>query len=242
MAASPLWVKDKVAGVLYVDTGDGRTAWNPDGVALAATLVAMGLEVLPLRARQPRPLPPQPRPAEEESPPFIASHDSADPDADSIDSVELDEEIETAPEADAVETLTDDPAGPEPVDAPDLDLIGMGEDTIAVDAVMDPAAEYDASQPPMPAPPAQEDPRHDEARRFARLLVSEILLYNEKQVREGRLKKDLYERLREDIERSRQMYDERISMRLPDAATYFREELIRSIAEGDESAMKLPWG
>src|SRR5207253_10988363 len=51
--------------------------------------------------------------------------------------------------------------------------------------------------------------KHDEARRFARLLVSEIKLYNEAKVEQGRKNRDLYERLKEDIDRSRQMYDER---------------------------------
>ncbi|PYQ59926.1 MAG: hypothetical protein DMF53_17995, partial [Acidobacteria bacterium] len=40
---------------------------------------------------------------------------------------------------------------------------------------------------------------HEEARRLARLLVSEIKLYNEEQVEEGRRNRDIYERLREDI-------------------------------------------
>ena len=43
------------------------------------------------------------------------------------------------------------------------------------------------------APPAENEPR-DEARRFARLLVSEIKLYNEDQVAEGREQGNLYAR------------------------------------------------
>ena len=49
----------------------------------------------------------------------------------------------------------------------------------------------------------------DDARRLARLLISEIKLYNEKKVDDGRAAGDLYERLKDDIERSRQVYDER---------------------------------
>ena len=56
---------------------------------------------------------------------------------------------------------------------------------------------------------------HNEARRFARLLVSEIKLYNEQKVREGRDAGDLYNRLREDIDRSRQMYDKRVAPPVP---------------------------
>ena len=44
---------------------------------------------------------------------------------------------------------------------------------------------------------------HRKAQRFARLLVDEIKLYNQVKVTEGRKNKDLYDRLKEDIEKSR---------------------------------------
>ncbi|HEV7488978.1 MAG TPA: hypothetical protein VGQ65_25185 [Thermoanaerobaculia bacterium] len=81
--------------------------------------------------------------------------------------------------------------------------------------------------------------RHDEARRFARLLVSEIKLYNEPKVDLGRRNKDLYERLKEDIDRSRQMYDERIAEDVRKTSNYFYDELVRILADGDASALGL---
>jgi hypothetical protein len=81
--------------------------------------------------------------------------------------------------------------------------------------------------------------KHDEARRFARLLVSEIKLYNEAKVEQGRKNKDLYERLKEDIDRSRQMYDERIPDEVRKASNYFYEELVRILADGDAGALGL---
>jgi hypothetical protein len=81
--------------------------------------------------------------------------------------------------------------------------------------------------------------KHDEARRFARLLVSEIKLYNEPKVDAGRKNKDLYERLKEDIDRSRQMYDERISDEVRKTSNYFYEELVRILADGDAGALGL---
>jgi hypothetical protein len=81
--------------------------------------------------------------------------------------------------------------------------------------------------------------RHDEARRFARLLVSEIKLYNEPKVDLGRKNKDLYERLKEDIDRSRQMYDERIADDVRKVSNYFYDELVRILADGDASALGL---
>jgi len=81
--------------------------------------------------------------------------------------------------------------------------------------------------------------KHDEARRFARLLVSEIKLYNETKVDAGRKNRDLYERLKEDIDRSRQMYDERIVEEVRKTSNYFYDELVRILADGDASALGL---
>jgi hypothetical protein len=81
--------------------------------------------------------------------------------------------------------------------------------------------------------------RHDEARRFARLLVSEIKLYNEPKVDLGRKNKDLYERLKEDIDRSRQMYDERIAEDVRKTSNYFYDELVRILADGHADALGL---
>jgi hypothetical protein len=87
--------------------------------------------------------------------------------------------------------------------------------------------------------PAEDTKKHDEARRFARLLVSEIKLYNESKVEQGRKNRDLYDRLKEDIDRSRQMYDERISEDVRKTSNYFYDELVRILADGDASALGL---
>lgn len=81
--------------------------------------------------------------------------------------------------------------------------------------------------------------KHDEARRFARLLVSEIKLYNESKVDQGRRNNDLYERLKEDIDRSRQMYDERIGDDVRKVSNYFYDELVRILADGRAEALGL---
>lgn len=81
--------------------------------------------------------------------------------------------------------------------------------------------------------------RQDEARRFARLLVSEIKLYNESKVDQGRKNRDLYERLKEDIDRSRQMYDERIPEDVRKSSNYFYDELVRILADGDADILGL---
>ena len=95
---------------------------------------------------------------------------------------------------------------------------------------------YDAALP-VEVSDDEERRQHLDARRFARLLVSEIKLYNEQKVVEGRTEGNLYERLREYIDRSREMYDKRVK---PDVSTrydYFHHELINTLAEGDASKL-----
>jgi hypothetical protein len=78
---------------------------------------------------------------------------------------------------------------------------------------------------------------HNDARRFARLLISEIKLYNEQKVVEGRSEHDLYNRLREYIDRSREMYDKRVKPEVASRYDYFHGELFNTLAEGDESKL-----
>jgi hypothetical protein len=78
---------------------------------------------------------------------------------------------------------------------------------------------------------------HEDARRFARLLVSELLLYNEDLVILGRKQRDIYSKLKEDIDRSRQAYDQRVPRNVSARADYFREELVRTLAGGDPTAL-----
>jgi len=89
------------------------------------------------------------------------------------------------------------------------------------------------------SPQNEDAKKHDEARRFARLLVSEIKLYNESKVEQGRKNRDLYERLKEDIDRSRQMYDERIADEVRKSSNYFYDELVRILADGNAEALGL---
>ncbi|HXK11820.1 MAG TPA: hypothetical protein VMT70_19415 [Vicinamibacteria bacterium] len=101
-----------------------------------------------------------------------------------------------------------------------------------------PPAPPAAPAPPPPRGLAPEDQKaHDDAKRFARLVVSEIKLYNEAKVTEGRKTKDIYERLKEDIERGRQMYHDRVPNAVRDASDYFHDELVRILAGGDPNAL-----
>ncbi len=88
-----------------------------------------------------------------------------------------------------------------------------------------------------PLAPVDGDERREEARRFAKLLVSEIKLYNERAVQEGREHGNIYERLKEDIDRSRQMYDDRIPEDVRASSNFFYEELVRILADGRAEAL-----
>ncbi len=102
------------------------------------------------------------------------------------------------------------------------------------------AARPAAPHPPPAAAPSmspEETKAHEDAKRFARLVVSEIKLYNEAKVNEGRRHKDIYERLKEDIERGRQMYADRVAPHVRDSTNYFYDELVRILAGGDQGAL-----
>ncbi|HYX69480.1 MAG TPA: hypothetical protein VE825_10130, partial [Terriglobales bacterium] len=111
-----------------------------------------------------------------------------------------------------------------------------------------PAAEKAEAEPekaeeaPAPPPAAEEvPPEHEEvhkkARKFAKLLVDELKLYNQAKVAEGRAHRDLYDRLKDDIDKSRSAYEKRYGNTPAASADYFRQAVIRILADNDESVL-----
>jgi hypothetical protein len=80
--------------------------------------------------------------------------------------------------------------------------------------------------------------QHAAARRYARLLVSEIKLYHEPQVAEGRRERDLATRLGGEIARVRTLYEQRVPAEVRENTDYVHEELIRTLADGDASLLE----
>jgi hypothetical protein len=78
---------------------------------------------------------------------------------------------------------------------------------------------------------------HSDAKRFARLLISEIKLYNEQKVQAGRRDKNLYSLLRDDIDKSREMYEKRVSPSVAAKVDYFYDELVRILADNQVAAL-----
>jgi hypothetical protein len=110
--------------------------------------------------------------------------------------------------------------------------------SVAEEAPQPQAAAVAATAPSSaPAPASDEDELHKKARRFAKLLVEEIKLYNQPRVEEGKQHKDLYDRLKVDIEKSRSTYDKRYAESAVASANYFTQELIRILADNDVSLM-----
>jgi hypothetical protein len=75
------------------------------------------------------------------------------------------------------------------------------------------------------------------ARRFARLLLSEIKLYNEGAVRVGREQRDIRRRLREEIDRAQRLYEERVPLEVAQRLAYFQQELVQTLADGDPALL-----
>lgn len=76
----------------------------------------------------------------------------------------------------------------------------------------------------------------EDARRTANLLAAEIRLDNPGRVSVGRDNRDIYERLSEEIERARKVYESRVGTDEV-ARDLFDQALVSELAEGDRSRM-----
>ena len=115
----------------------------------------------------------------------------------------------------------------------------QAEPVVAEPEVAEPVVHAEVAPETLAAPPLSPEEQyiHGKAQRFARLLVDEIKLYNQAKVAEGRKNKDLYDRLKEAIDKSRATYQKRYGTTVAASANYFQREIIRSLAEDDSSIM-----
>ncbi len=90
---------------------------------------------------------------------------------------------------------------------------------------------------PTATEPGTSEDSDQSAKRYARLLVSEIKLYNEGAVRAGREHRDLLQRLGPEIERARRLYEERVPSSVAGRASYFQQELVHTLAGGDATLL-----
>jgi hypothetical protein len=163
----------------------------------------------------------------------------------SAPSIEEPPPLPTAPPA--IEAAA--PVGPPPAEAAELPgaraTVGFVPAPGPVSGLVT-EAQRAVGVPPAPAPGVgfdvsqlseAEQKTHKDARRLARLLVFEIELYNETQVAEGRQSKDLYRRLKLDIDRSRQTFEQRFGESVGKQFDYFHDELVRTLAGNDTSLL-----
>jgi predicted Zn finger-like uncharacterized protein len=103
------------------------------------------------------------------------------------------------------------------------------DESIKLDATFFEQDEYVA---PVKAPPkAAVDPEEvEKARRFARLIVSDIVLYNQEAVAEGIAKGTFYDLLNEDITEGRALYEKRVPETIRESKDYYQEAFDNFIA------------
>jgi hypothetical protein len=123
-----------------------------------------------------------------------------------------------------VQTAVAEPPTAEPLTA---EPVAMGQVHVEI-----------APEPP-PGPPMspEDEETHRKAKRFARLLVDEIKLYNKSKLAEGRANKNLYDLLQDPIDKSRATYQKRYGGTVAASGNYFEDEMKRSLAEDDLSVM-----
>lgn len=256
IVAVPLVIREKTVAVLYADSAAlDSDALNLEALETLSRVASMAVELLSAgRATAkaaPRTEATAPAAVEAEAPaeqaPMEAAEEAAtvteEPEAGYAPHIERGEEpapeetLEAAPELErvtdeppAAETVAEPPAYAEP--APPAPVPSQYA------APLGTARRWGGSDADLPIEVSEDERRlHNDARRFARLLVSEIKLYNEQKVKDGRSDGNIYDRLREDIDRSRQMYDKRVAPPVAARYDYFHQELVNTLAEGDSGKL-----
>lgn len=219
----PLVLKDKVAALLYADGGtDGAGQLDAGSLEVLVLSTSAWLEVSSLRKQAHK----DPGAERAESRP-VAVAEAAPAFNDPFASHSPTHAMAAAASAEspAPAAVMSVAAEPEPAPAEEV-VVPVVETTVA------------EAEPPAPVAASTEDQDvHRKAQRFARLLVDEVKLYNQAKVAEGRKHKDLYDRLKEAIEKSRGTYQKRYGTTVAASGDYFQHELVRSLAEDDVSIM-----
>jgi hypothetical protein len=224
----PLVVRDRVPALLYADGGaEGSGGLDASGIEVLVRATDLWLELISARRS------PEHGGVGTESGTFQRElHSEAHPHEAAAQVAPAAEEYAAHAESHAAEESQAQPyiAIPQVADAA-ADVVATAQ-VVAAEHAQHPSHESGHAG----APEAELDEVHKKAKRFAKLLVDEIKLYNQAKVAEGRAHRDLYDRLREDIDKSRAAYNKRYADSVSDA-DYFTSELVRILAENDRGAM-----
>jgi hypothetical protein len=204
----PMTIHDKVSGAVYADAAQGEEfRFDPEAIALLTFLAGILIERLPARKLRP-------------SPALKEIERVAGPPQPPSSTSEYDTQMLS---------LWQEPADAEPEEKP--------QPPVARVPGAAPRTAASTRRLTGPLAPPEEDEQRAEARRFAELLVSEIKLYNERAVKEGREQGNLYKRLKVEIDLSRQAYEQRIPEAVRASSDFLNEELVRILADGRPEAL-----
>ena len=225
----PLLLKDKVAALVYADGGSqGTPHLDAGSLELLVLSTSAWLEINSLRKQAHKSAPPVEEAEHARSsaaPVGVSAASYSDPFAAHAPNHAM-------AAAAAAESS-----------APAMAVAIQAEPVVAEPEVTEPEPALETapapSEPALSAPPvsSEDQETHRKAQRFARLLIDEIKLYNQARVAEGRKNKDLYDRLKDAIEKSRGTYQKRYGNTVAASSDYFQHELVRSLAEDDISIM-----
>lgn len=246
----PLTVRGKAVAVLYADSaGLDSESIHLEALETLCRVSGMAVELLsvshaPKRVAEESQAPAQPEPSYTPTSEYEQPSTVPEPSFSGAETVET-PYVEPEPVAEAVASSDDYVAE---IAEPETTATHVEESLLLPPAQLEPAAVEPAASlsrrrygqdAELPVEVANDEERrlHNDARRFARLLISEIKLYNEQKVTEGRSEHDLYDRLREYIDRSREMYDKRVKAEVAARYDYFHGELVNTLAEGDASKL-----
>ena len=258
VVAIPLVVRERTVAVLYADSAAlDSEAINLEALETVVRVAAMAVELLAARSAPAKrasvaPTQSAEAPADEYAPgAYVPAREYDEPAKAEVVEESAAPVAEAAPEiaetpAEVVEPIHAEESAPQLVtpmeaveehaEAPAPASFESAPEPVASDvAPQSSTRRRYGTDVELPIDVAGEEERrlHTDARRFARLLVSEIKLYNEQKVVEGRNQHDLYDRLREYIDRSREMYDKRVKPEVARRYDYFHHELVNTLAEGD---------
>jgi hypothetical protein len=218
----PLILKDKVAALVYADGGtQGANSLDTGAIDLLVLSTSAWLEVNSLRKQA------QKEPSQTASASETHAAEAHAP----------------APVAQAASQAFNDPfAAHAPAFTSSKAMAAAAAETAVPSAPASspvaPAHDGGAAEASAPSSLSAEDQEIlRKAQRFARLLVDEIKLYNQAKVAEGKKNKDLYDRLKDTIEKSQATYLKRYGNTVAASENYFKHEIIRSLAEDDVSIM-----
>ncbi|MFN3476664.1 MAG: hypothetical protein ACK4Z6_03805 [Candidatus Methylomirabilales bacterium] len=85
-----------------------------------------------------------------------------------------------------------------------------------------------------------QDP-HERAKRLARLIIADIVLYNQEKIVEGIKNDTLFELLKEDIEIGRKYYEKNVDPAVVEKTNYFNQALVDILVKGKGNVPSKIW-